>query len=218
MSNVISKQDVTAYQRWEMASFGDNRRGSQNEQKLAAKISEQELNQLREAARTEGYAAGYKEAYALAFREGQEAGYTEGQQRAAEEAQGIAHLAQQFSEQLQHADSLIGADLVQLALDLSKAMVKTALEVKPELIIEIVKDAIEQLPILQQSSTLFLNAEDAEIIRAHLGDELEKSGWRIAVDHHLERGGCKLDTAQNLIDATLATRWERLSEALKSSS
>ncbi len=41
-----------------------------------------------------------------------------------------------------------------------------------------------------------------------------KAGWRVIDDPTIERGGCKVDTASNQIDATVASRWQRLSLAL----
>jgi flagellar assembly protein FliH len=219
MSNVISKGNLSAFQRWEMASFGEERPAQIAEQNTAAinaeKLSRIEHAKLREAAQTEGYATGYKEGYASGYQEGQESGYAEGQARIQQELALLIDLREQFENQLRHADEAIGHDLIALALDLSKAIVKTSLEVDPELIIPIVRDSIEHLPSSQQSACLWLHPDDANIIKEHMGEELDKSGWRIATDPHMTRGGCKLDTKQNLVDATLMTRWERLTKALK---
>ena len=51
-------------------------------------------------------------------------------------------------------------------------------------------------------------------LREGLGDELGASGWRIVEDHQIARGGCKLDTPHNQIDAQAASRWHRISHAL----
>ena len=93
-------------------------------------------------------------------------------------------------------------------------MVRTAFEVKPELIIPIVREAIAYLPVLQQPAILMLNPEDAPIVRAGIGEELDKGGWRVVEDATVARGGCRIDTASNQIDAQAATRWARLAHAL----
>jgi flagellar assembly protein FliH len=93
-------------------------------------------------------------------------------------------------------------------------MVRTAFDVKPELIVPIVREAIEYLPVLQQPALLMLNPEDAPIVRAGIGEELDKGGWRVVEDPTVARGGCRIDTASNQIDAQAATRWTRLAHAL----
>jgi flagellar assembly protein FliH len=86
--------------------------------------------------------------------------------------------------------------------------------VKPELILPIVRDAIDVLPSVQQPAMLMLNPDDAAVVRAAIGDDLAKEGWRIAEDPDIERGGCRLDTASNQVDAQVESRWARLTQAL----
>ena len=104
--------------------------------------------------------------------------------------------------------------MLDLALHLAKSMLRNALEVKPELVIPVVREAIEYLPVLQQPAVLMLNPADAEIVREAIGEELDKGGWRVVLDPTIARGGCKVDTATNQIDAQVGARWERLTHAL----
>ncbi len=68
--------------------------------------------------------------------------------------------------------------------------------------------------MLQQPAILMLNPLDAEIVRNAIGEELDKGGWRVVEDAQIGRGGCKVDTASNQIDAQAASRWQRLTNAL----
>jgi flagellar assembly protein FliH len=209
MSNAIPKEKMSAYQRWEMASFGDDRPSAQAAAAATKQTSEQ-LAQLREEAMRQGYAAGLEQGRADGFAQGLDAGRAAG-------AQDISHLrqiAESFGAEVAHANDLIANDMLDLALDLSKAMLKTALAVRPELVLPVVSEAIRYLPTLQQPALLFLNPEDAALVRARMEEELTKAGWRVAEDPHLERGGCRVETASNQIDASAATRWQRIAAAL----
>jgi flagellar assembly protein FliH len=104
--------------------------------------------------------------------------------------------------------------VLDLALHLAKNMLRGALEIKPELVIPVVREAIEYLPVLQQPAVLMLNPADMPIVREAIGEELDKGGWRVVQDATIARGGCKVDTATNQIDAQIATRWERMTHAL----
>lgn len=204
---IIPKEQQSAYQRWEMHSFGDTRPSAQIESAgKAARVSIEEQAELREIAQAKGYAIGLAEGRADGLREGR-----------AEATAEVAHLRDMVTAlgiEAAHADESIAAELLTLALDLAKAMLKTSLSVRPELVLPIVSEAIRYLPSLQQPAVLYLHPEDASLVYEHMHDELDKAGWRIAEDSKLQRGGCRIDTASNQIDASVETRWQRLAVAL----
>ena len=240
----LPKEQQTAFQRWEMTSFGDERPSA-----VAAREAEQqaldaqrarELLELRmqealqaqqeqlemgppppppldyptveelDAIREEARLAGYQDGHAAGHADALAAGKIE----TAAELEQVRALALTFSSALQDADQLIANDVLDLALQLAKGMLKNALQIKPELILPIVRDAIEYLPVLQQPALLMLHPEDAPVVREGIGEELEKGGWRVIEDASVQRGGCKVDTASNQIDAQASSRWQRLTHAL----
>jgi flagellar assembly protein FliH len=233
----MSKDTQGAFKRWEMTSFGDERPSTlaariQAEERAAASAAASaaaaaavasmpampamqlptaaELEALREDARAEGYAEGLEEGRAAGRAEAYEAGRAE----MAAEMDSLRAVAATFSGAVAAADETIASDVLDLALHLARSMVRTAFTVRPELIIPIVREAIDYLPVLQQPAILALNPEDIEIVRAALGDEIDKGGWRVVADPQVGRGGCKVDTASNQIDAQAAARWNRLAHAL----
>ncbi|MYM35266.1 flagellar assembly protein FliH [Duganella sp. FT50W] len=170
----------------------------------------EELEAIREAARQDGY----EEGHAAGHADASEAVRQEAEVALKAELQTVRALADNFSNALQDADQLIANEVLELALQLAKGMLKNALQVKPELILPIVREAIEYLPSLQPPALLVLHPDDAATVRAGLGEELDKGGWRVAEDPSIGRGGCKVDTASNTIDASAVARWQRLSHAL----
>lgn len=173
-----------------------------------------ELESLREAARAEGHAEGLEEGHAAGYAAGHAEAMEQGRLEASAEIESLRAVASSFSTALDHANDSIASDVLDLALHLARSMVRTAFEVRPELIIPIVREAIEYLPVLQQPAVLAVHPDDIEIVRAGLGDEIDKGGWRLVADPQIARGGCKVDTASNQIDATAQARWTRLSHAL----
>lgn len=232
----MSKDTQGAFKRWEMTSFGDERPSSlaariQAEERAAAIAAAAaaaaaaptvpmtpamqfptaaELEALRENARAEGYAEGREEGRAAGHAEALEAG----RQQAALEMDTLRAIGATFSQAVTAADETIASDVLDLALHLARSMVRTAFTVRPELIIPIVREAIDYLPVLQQPAILAVNPDDLEIVRAALSDELDKGGWRVVADPQVGRGGCKVDTASNQIDAQASARWARLTHAL----
>ena len=180
--------------------------------------TQEEIDAIREAAHAtafeEGRNAGYAEGHAAGHADGHAQSYAEGQQASRVELAHLQTIAVGFGTALQQADELIANEVMELALQLAKGMLKAALPVRPELILPMVREAIEYLPVLQQPALLMLNPDDAQIVRDGIGEELDKGGWRVIDDPAIERGGCKIDTASNQIDAQTSTRWQRLTHAL----
>lgn len=215
MSNVIPKEKQTAYERWEIASFGDERPSSKAANQAANQAAVTQLVQtqvdgLREKAQREGFQAGF----AVGHEEGLKAGFEAGRADADQQAALLRELATSFGNELGTANETMSDAMLDLALDLAKAMLKTALTVRPELVVPIVGEAIRYLPSVQQPAILYLHPQDIGIVKEHMGEELEKSGWRVAEDMQLARGSCRVETASNQVDASLPTRWQRIAEAL----
>ena len=206
MSNALPKEKQSPYQRWEMASFGDDRPGTNTSTSVAQAKTTEQIAAMREQAKKEGYAAGLAEGLA--------AGHNEGRGQATTEALLLQSIANKFQEEIAQANELIAQDMLDMALDLAKAMLKSALVIRPEIVLPIITDAVRYLPSVQQPALLSLHPEDAKIIQKYMGDELSKAGWRITESTKIERGGCRVETASNQIDATVPTRWQRISSAL----
>jgi flagellar assembly protein FliH len=206
-ANVISSADQTACRPWEIASFeGDPHAAKQARHAGISLPTIEQISAIQEQARQEGYQAGHAE------------GYAQGQQQATLEATQLRKLADAFSAEVSQADERISQQVLDLSIDLARAILKTALAVRPELVIPIVKEAVRYLPAMQQPALLFLNPDDAVLVNDRIGDELSKLGWQVADDAQLIRGGCRVETANNQIDASLPTRWQRLAASLSKES
>ena len=188
---VIPKEQLTAWQRWELPAFD-----AIEEQRVATSAlpTAEELEQIHQQARDEGY----------------QAGYAEGSRKAAEEAQRLAGLLDSLTGELQQVDQGIAQDLLSLSLEVARQMLHQTLATRPEVLLEVIRDAISSLPQFNQGAHLVLHPADAELVRANMGEQLNHSGWKIFEDAQMERGGCRVETAHSQIDATLATRWKHV--------
>ncbi len=207
MSSAASPASVSAWQRWELSALGEQLQGmAATPDPLSNLPTVEQLERMHDDARNEGLAAG--------FAEGRAAGLAEGHAAAARDVEHLRTLIESFAQQLAIADQAIAHEALLLSLDVSKAMLKRALAIKPDFVIDIVREAIEYLPLVQQPALLHLNPDDAVLVRARLGEEIAGGGWRIVEDADVTRGGCRVDTASNQIDATAETRWQRIAAAL----
>lgn len=207
-SDSTAKGHLSAYQRWEMTSFNEDVRPKVSQESIAAAKSE--MDKIRQRAQKEGFNKG--------FEEGHQAGLNAGLNEMQQQLQAITQLGSQFNTSLQQAGSTLSQEVLDLALDLAKAMLKSALEIDPAVVIPIVEQAIASLPVIQQPAQLFLSPKDAALVKSQIGEELARTGWTVVIDPQLQQGDCRVETASNQVNASMSTRWEQLCEALGRSS
>jgi flagellar assembly protein FliH len=147
-----------------------------------------------------------------AHREGYAAGYEEGTARVRMEAMRLHSVIEQLEEALAALDNKVAQDVLRLGIEIARQVVRQAIVVKPEVVLSVVKEAINQLP--HQHTAVYLNPDDASLVRSHMGEQLTHAGHRIFEDGAIARGGCKIEAGGSQIDATVATRWTRIVEAL----
>src|SRR3989338_8778770 len=194
-SVIISKEQLTAFERWELASFD-----SHNSDKRLNSVAE--LENIRQQAYDEGYTQGH------------DAGYAAGIQQARTEAAQIHMLLQNLQDALNKVDEQLAQSLLDLSLEIARKMVGENLQVKPEIILKIVGDAIGNLPHFNQNAHLILHSDDAELVRKQMGDQLLHTGWKILTDEQIKRGGGRVETSHSQVDATLEARWKRVVESI----
>ena len=232
----IPKERLTAYERYELASFDEAERmalamreaetvapGPEDSQPkpqplqpvaspppTVPPIDEAVLAELRQQAYDEGRSAGF----ILGFEEGKAEGYASGDATVKAESERMAALARSFALSIDAGEAGLADSVLQLSLDLAAQVMCTSLQVKPELIIPVVREAIAALTNQHGHPNLLVNPDDAAVVRKFLGDPLSHTGWRIIEDPQIAKGGCRIESGGSEVDATLVTRWRRVIESL----
>ncbi|WP_036303469.1 FliH/SctL family protein [Methylotenera sp. L2L1] len=210
----IPKEQQSAYERWEMASFSDisheRSRGlaasSQPKKKDVPSVNPAEIAQVFEATRKDAYSKGVQEGFA--------AGMAQARELAQVEKNQLLQLMNAFSSALENSDEQIAEDVLSLALDIAKSMLKIKLDVDKKVLLPVVLDAIHYLPHIQRPARILVHHEDMHLLREYMADEIANDHWQIHEDSNIERGGCLVETGANQVDATNAMRWKRITEAL----
>ncbi len=206
----VPKEQQTAYERWEMSSFsagGQEIRPAVNRQKRKDSPAETEqLTQIFENVRKEAYNKGMQEGYAV--------GMAKAREYAKEDKQNFLNLMAAFTDALELSDEQIAEDVLSLALDIAKSMLKVKLNVDHKALLPVVLDAIHYLPSIQRPARILVHHDDMQMLREHMADEIANDHWQIQEDSNIERGGCLVETGANQVDATNTMRWKRITEAL----
>jgi flagellar assembly protein FliH len=219
-----AEAQLTAYQRWEMASFDPAPRVDpellrrQAQERAAAKAAQAaldaEIAALREQAYNEGLAAGHVAGQALGYQAGHEQGLAQGRVEAQREADGLRALADSFRAALSSADHEMAETLTSLALDVARQVIRQDIALDPSVLLAAAREVIGSEPALTGQPQLIVNPADQPLADAYLREELERLGWSLRTDASIERGGCRAKASSGEVDATLPTRWERVAAAL----
>ncbi|MBI4754671.1 MAG: flagellar assembly protein FliH [Betaproteobacteria bacterium] len=145
-------------------------------------------------------------------KEGFEAGYEEGTARARLDAMRLHGLVENLEAALVQVDQQVAEEMLALALEVARLVVRDTLAVRPEAVLAVVREALQELP--QRSAVICLHPEDGALVRQALHDLLEHGSHRIIEDGSVERGSCRIDCESGTVDATLATRWQRVMDAM----
>ena len=187
--NLIPKEQLCAYERWEPDSFdAPGQRGP------ILLTTAAQVEKIHQQARHDGYQAGLEE----------------GRQRADSESRCLANLAAAFSAETAELDQQLAQQVLDVALDVARQMLRGTLEVRPEVILPVIQEAIRNLPALGDERRLHLHPQDAALVRELAGESLKMGGWAIADDGAIARGGCVVATSNGEVDATMDARWRRI--------
>jgi flagellar assembly protein FliH len=156
-----------------------------------------------------------------ARREGFQQGFAEGAAQSQDAVQRAAcALASALDQQLTQREQMtlaLAHDAVDLALELAAKIVHGTLEVQPERVIDVVRDALRpiadrrRITILVDPADLELIASSIEALRAQAGGiEL----CEVQADRRVGPGGAIVRTSEGEVDACVATQLEKAREVI----
>lgn len=195
---IIPKENLTAWQRWELGSLEEPPAapGAARAAALGALPTAEDIERIHRDAHKQGY----------------DAGYEEGTARARMEALRLHTLVEQLQSALGELDRQVAEELLGLALEVARQVVRQTIAARPTVILDVVREALMQLP--HQHAVIHLHPEDAALVRAHLGEQLTHLGHRILEAPDIARGGLRLEAGSSHLDASVPTRWRRVLEGM----
>lgn len=182
--------DGPALRRWQPDEFA----GAPGGPKGGARAATADLETRRRKAAEEGYAAGYRD----------------GQAAAKQVERRLGELLASTERSLALMEERLAGDLVNLATDLAREVLRVELRSNRESLVAV---AGEALALLSQEATavrVLANPSDAGLLRTRLADDLARGRWTLTEDPRIEPGGVRVLSSTGNVDATLGTRWRRV--------
>lgn len=179
---------------------GDRRRGFRriDDRNLISRARE-EANSIRETAAKEGYQEGLDAAKAdiQALREGIDA----------------------FFGAKQAVLDSIAPDVLEISLEIAKKIIKKEAIEDSDIILNNIKDILKDLSKEETKITLKVNPAQVALLKQQVPELVATAGLEAKVivvpDENTMEGGCLLTTTNGVIDATIESQLEIISEALK---
>lgn len=226
MANFIPKEQIQAYTRWQVDSFDAPAKKAPAPPPApelppppppAAPVAAEPPPPAAPLPTAEELEAIYNEAHAKGHETGYDEGFKTGIAAAQGQAKKLAQLVQNLQDALDQLDQEVAESLLACSLEVARQMTKAALQANPEILLPIIREALNALPLHHGPVTLLISPEDAAIVQEHLGDQFSHSGWRVQEDREIAAGGCKLKAGASEVDATQPTRWRRILENIGTS-
>lgn len=184
------------------------------EEPPAPTLTVEEIEAIQKQAYNEGFALGKQEGHQAGFVEGSKKGYDENVHLIEARTDQLIAILESFATPFKHLDDNVEKALADLSVKIARQILHREIELDSGQIIAAVKTAINALPIASQNVKLYLNPEDADLVRFNLGLGETQSAWEIIEDPSITRGGCKVDTEISHVDATIENRLNAVLESM----
>jgi len=168
-----------------------------------------DLAELEEAARLQGYNAGFEQGFAAATAAAEEA-----------MAQSVRRLAELVSSVHENHSAFFRAaerQVVDLALQIAQKVVEREVEHMPDLAVNVVRAALEEMDA-RTAVRVRVNPEDAELLRRRWAQVVPPGipAERIELqpDERVRSGGAVIETTHGEVDAQIESKLAQLGNAL----
>lgn len=165
---------------------------------------------------------GHQRGYAKGLQKGHEQGYIEGSRaledfqsrEAADAAQHMQKIVSSFKGEMATLESQLASDLVSLAIDIARQVLRDELRLRPDALLPAATEALRALGEGASRMEVRVNPADASLLREHLEHQALNAGWKLQPDPTIMPGGCRIEADTGVADATFEARWQAVMSSL----
>lgn len=221
-SELLSAQESQLFSRWDLPSFDAPIEEKQPEPVAVEAEAETEVRvedvtiedvkpltledveSVRQGAWNEGFSTGEKD------------GFHAGQLKASQEADGVLrnkvqaleNIMREFFQPIAQQDQQLEESMLDLVMQISRQVIQRELSIDSSQIKQVVREALKLLPMGSEAVRVYVNPQDFEQIKALRARHEEH--WKIVEDDDLLPGGCRFESLNTQIDASIETRIEHI--------
>ena len=135
-------------------------------------------------------------------------------QQGAEAAQRLQGVMQTLDASLIDMQQQMAQQLLELACDIARQVVRQELVVNPQALQPVVREAVGMLVAEGRPAMVRLNPADMDAVGEPLREALDGPGVQWVADAAVAPGGCLVESAGTVVDGSLDKRWQRAIAAL----
>ena len=165
-----------------------------------------ELKAAVAAARTQGYQDGYRDGLVAldSFK----------QSFASQVSSQMGLVLAALDTELGALEQLMAGSVARVATELARQVVRSELSVRPALVAQVAREAVNAVLMSARQITVLVNPDDHALVAAGCEEALAARGARLLAQPSVARGGCRVESDAGVIDARIEARWLQASHAL----
>lgn len=199
-SRSIPKERIGEATSWEFQSLSGGKAGPSSQQARGL------LSERERRAFDRGVAQGRHEGFA--------AGTIEAQRQQSLRAQRLELLLREIKTRFTELETAVADATLDLAIEIARQVIRRELHCKRDVVLPALRDAVALVIDQHAHPRVHVHPDDLDLIKPELDSDGVLKGCRFVPDPGVGRGGCRVETAQGEVDATLQTRWARVVQAL----
>ncbi|MDR3554744.1 MAG: FliH/SctL family protein [Syntrophobacteraceae bacterium] len=157
-----------------------------------------------------------RDAYSKGFSQGEKDGLDYGKKS----VQVVSSQLERLAKHMEDLPAKVLEDyrdwLIRTSMGIARQIVTRELRTDPDIVAELARELIDEA---EQHSTLtvYLNPHDLETIekKAGLAPEGDRKNFVLKADREIERGGCRIESAIQLLETSVAGMFENLEKQLR---
>ena len=157
----------------------------------------------------DAYAQGFAQAQAETALEWQRRMDDYVAQQGQELAQSLHAVSQSLDASLAGIQQKMAQDVLALACDIAREVVRQELSCNPQVLLPVVQEAVGMLLSEGRPAVVRMNPSDMEAVQVPLTSLVGGSGVQWLPDAAIAAGDCQVESGGTVVDATLAKRWDR---------
>jgi flagellar assembly protein FliH len=209
LARFIPREEIDGFAAWPFAAVTGGEEPPPAEEPEQAEAAERWDAEQVEAVRQQALAEGYARGHADGARETRETLEAEIRRVVEETAAQMAGLLQQVRTQLRRSEHAMARELLALACDVARQVVRQELRQPVQHLQAVVAEAVAQLLDDGQPARVRLHPEDVARLQEGFAASPDGRDVTLVADPSLARGDCIVESASVTVDATVATRWAR---------
>lgn len=220
-SRFIPSEEVGDFKQWKFSAVDGSDLVEPTPEPVAeipVEVDEAELQAqqalLQQQACDDAYAEGFAQGQAQTALEWQRRMDDYIAQQGQEAAQRLQAVLQTLDASLIDMQQQMAQQLLELACDIARQVVRQELSVNPNALQPVVREAVGMLVTEGRPATVRLNPIDMDAMAQPLREELDGPGVQWMADAAVPAGGCLVESAGTVVDGSLDKRWQRAIAAL----